>query len=58
VKGIHGREEPTPAASLAPIAVYQIIAAGGMGVGEPVPGLSLECPQAASVARPRAVKSR
>jgi hypothetical protein len=54
VKGIHGRDEPTPTASLAPIAVYQIAAAGGTGVGEPVPGLSLECPhvlQRASRAR-------
>jgi len=30
--------------TLAPTAVYQIAAAGGTGVGEPVPGLSLECP--------------
>jgi hypothetical protein len=54
VKGIHGREEPTPAASLAPIAVYQIAAAGGTGVGEPVPGLSLECPPQAPQSASRA----
>jgi hypothetical protein len=58
VKGIHGSEDPTPAASLAPMAVYQIVAAGGIGVGV-VPGLSLEGPpQPASARSPRIVTKR
>jgi len=50
VKGIHGTDDPTPAASLAPIAVYQMAEAGGMGVGVVGPEPSEEWP-------PHAVKA-